>query len=59
MFGTQKDRTDLNVIHEENDVIEMQEELANVKKQPKWGKHTCSIMRIEHPRAYQVLLQDS
>ena len=25
-----KNRTDLNVIHEENDIIEMQEELANV-----------------------------
>ena len=27
-----KSRTDLNVIHEENDVIEMQKELMNVKK---------------------------
>ena len=27
-----KNQTDLNTIHEENDVIEMQEELANVKK---------------------------
>ena len=26
-----KNRTDLNIIHEENDVIEMQEELARVK----------------------------
>ena len=49
-----KDRTDLNVIHEENNVIEMQEELARVKAQLKWGKHTCLIMRMEHPRAYQV-----
>ena len=48
-----KNRTDLSVIHKENDVIEMQEELANVKKQLKWGKHTCLIMRIEHPRAYR------
>ena len=46
-----KNRTDLNVIHEENNVIEM-EELANVKKQLKQGKHTCLVMRIEHPRAY-------
>ena len=50
-----KNRTDLNVIHEENDVIEMQEELAGIKKQLKQGKHTCFIMRMEHPRAYQVL----
>ena len=49
-----KNRPDLNIIHEENDVIEMQEELARVKAQLKRGKHTCLIMRIEHPRAYQV-----
>ena len=50
-----KNRTDLNIIHEENDVIETQEELARVKAQLKWGKHTCLIMRMEHPRVYQVL----
>ena len=48
-----KNRTDLNTIHEENDVIEMGE-LANVKAQLKWGKHTCLIMRMEHPRAYEI-----
>ena len=53
-FGIQKNRTDLNVIHEENDVIEMKEELADVKAQLKWGKHTCLIMRMEHPRAYEI-----
>ena len=45
-----KYRTDLNTIHEENDVIE----LARVEAQPKWGKHTCLIMRMEHPRAYEI-----
>ena len=50
-----KNRTDLNVIHKENDVIETQEELANVKKKLKLGKHTCLVMRMEHSRAYQVL----
>ena len=50
-----KNRTDLNSIHEENDVIETQEELMNVKKQLKQGKHTCLIIRMEHPRAYRVL----
>ena len=48
-----KNRTDLNTIHEENDIIETGE-LARVKAQLKQGKHTCLIMRIEHPRAYQV-----
>ena len=48
-----KNRTDLNTIHEENDVIG-QEELARVKTQLKWGKHTCLIMRMEHPRAYMI-----
>ena len=49
-----KTLTDLNIIHEENDVIETPEELANVKKQLKQGKHTCLIMRMEHPRAYEI-----
>ena len=49
-----KNRTDLNAIHEENNVIETPEELANVEKQLKQGKHTCLIMRMEHPRAYEI-----
>ena len=48
-----KNRTDLKIIHEENDVIET-EELARVKTQLKQGKHTCLIMRMEHPRAYMI-----
>ena len=48
-----KNRTDLNTIHEENDVIGP-EELAMVKAQLKWGKHTCLIMRMEHPRASMI-----
>ena len=48
-----KNRTDLNIIHEENDIIEMGE-LARIKAQLKWGKHTCLIMRMEHPRAYKI-----
>ena len=44
---------DLNNIHEENDVIGL-EELARVKAQQKRGKHTCLIMRMEHPRAYMI-----
>ena len=48
-----KNRTDLNTIHEENDIIEMGE-LARVKAQLKWGKHTCLIMRMEYPKAYEI-----
>ena len=48
-----KNRMDLNIIHEENDVIGP-EELARVKAQLKWGKHTCLIMIMEHPRAYMI-----
>ena len=48
-----KKRTDLNIIHEENDVIGS-EELARVKAELKRGKHTCLIMRMEHPRAYMI-----
>ena len=48
-----KNRTDLNTIHEENDVIGP-EELARAKAQLKQGKHTCLIMRMEHPRAYKI-----
>ena len=48
-----KNRTDLNTIHEDNDIIGL-EELARVKAQLKQGKHTCLIMRMEHPRAYKI-----
>ena len=48
-----KNRTDLNTIHEENDVIGPKE-LARVQTQLKRGKHTCLIMRMEHPRAYMI-----
>ena len=48
-----KNRMDLNTIHKENDVIGP-EELARVKAQLKLGKHTCLIMRMEHPRACMI-----
>ena len=51
MFGTQK--TDLNTIHKENDVIGP-EELARVKEALKRGKHTCLIIKMEHPRVYKI-----
>ena len=48
-----ENRTDLNTIHEENDVIGL-EELAKVKEKLKQGNYTCLIMRMEHPRAYMI-----
>ena len=48
-----KNRTDLNTIHEENDVIGP-EELARVKAQLKRGKHTCLIIGMGHPRACMI-----
>ena len=48
-----KNQTDLNTIHEENDVIETGE-LARVQAELKRGKHTCLIMRMEHIRAYEI-----
>ena len=44
------------MIQKVNDVTEMPEELASVKKQLKWGKHICLAMRTEHPRAYEIVL---
>ena len=48
-----KNRTDLNTIYEEYDIIGPGE-LVNVKEVLKRGKHTCLIMRMEHPRAYMI-----
>ena len=48
-----KNRMDLNTIHEESD-LKGPEELARVKAQLKRGKHTCLIMRMEHPTAYMI-----
>ena len=40
--------------HEEDDVIETSKELASVNKELKRSKHTCLVMRTEHPRAYET-----
>ena len=48
-----KNRMDLNTIREENDVIGPKK-LARVKVELKQGKHTCLIMRMEHPRDYMI-----
>ena len=50
----QKKRGDWDAIHEENDVIETQVEIDNVKKQLKQGEHSCLIMRTEQPIAYEI-----
>ena len=49
-----KKHRDWNTIHEENGITETQEELVSVKKQLKQGKHTCLVMKTEHPRAYKI-----
>ena len=40
--------------HEQNDVIETSEELVRVKKQVKQDKQNYLVMRMEHPRAYEI-----
>ena len=50
----QKKRGDWDAIHEENKVIVTQGEIANVKKQLRQDKHTCLIMRVEQPIAYEI-----
>ena len=48
-----ENKTDLNTIHEENDIIGL-EDLARVKAELKRRKHTCLIMRMEHPRDHMI-----
>ena len=50
----QKERSDMRMIHEENEVL-TNEELANVKTALKGSKHTCLFIRIEHPRGWKRL----
>ena len=45
-----------------NDVIEMREELASVRKKLKQSKYTCLVMRTKHSRAFEIslyMLEDS
>ena len=51
-----KMRRDWGIVHEENDVIKMREEVVSAKKQLKQGKHTCLLMRMEYPRDYEIVL---
>ena len=43
-----KKQGDWDAIHQENDIIEIPEKIASVKKQLKQGKHPFSVMRTEH-----------
>ena len=49
-----KEQGDWDMIHEENDIIEMPEEVVSAKKKLRQGKHTYLVMRMEHPRAYKI-----
>ena len=50
----QKKRGDWDAVHEENRVIRMQGEIENVNEQLRQEKHTCLIMRMEQPLAYEI-----
>ena len=45
---------DWDTIHEENDVTETRQELANVKKQLKQSKHICLAIKTEYPRDCEI-----
>ena len=38
------------MIHKENNITEMPEEVATAKKELRQGKHTCLVMRMKHPK---------
>ena len=50
-----KEKTDLKTINEENDVIETEQELHNIRKTLKENKHTCLVLRNEFPRSYKIV----
>ena len=50
-----KDRNELKMIHDENDVIENNIEFEIVKKELRKSKHACLVLRLEFPRTYIVL----
>ena len=50
-----KEQGDWDTIHEENDIIETPENVASAKKKLRHCKHTCLVMRTEHPRAYEIV----
>lgn len=50
-----KDRKDLILINDENDVIESNNELSEIKNKLKSSKHACLTLRMEYPRSYEVI----
>ena len=50
-----KKRGDWDMIHEESDVIETLKKVVSAKKKLRQGKHTCLVMRMKHPRAYEIV----
>ena len=52
--GYPKDRADLKMIHDENNVL-MHHELVIVRDFLRTSKHPCLYIRNEYPRAFNVL----
>ena len=50
----QKKQRDWDAVYKENEVIKMQGEIVNVKERLRQEKHTCLIMRVEQPFAYEI-----
>ena len=42
------------MIHEENNIIKMPEEVESAKKKLRHDKHACLVMSTEHPRADEI-----
>ena len=55
-FWYPKERTDLKVIHDENDVL-ADDELFIVTDFLEMSKHACLYIRNEHSRGFKVLSQ--
>ena len=49
-----KKQGDWDMIHRENNIIKMPETIESAKKKLRQGKHTCLVMRTEHPRAFKI-----
>ena len=54
-FWHPKKQGDWYMIHEENNVIKMLEEVVSANDKLRQGKHTCLVMRTEHLRAYEIV----
>ena len=50
----QKERNDMQKIHEENDVL-TDDELAFAKQSLRALEHACLFIRVKHPRSWEIL----